>query len=185
MVPAPVLDNLPYNFSSCIHDQLNALADILKIPQHLVQGAGEDEVNAMVATILYRHLDRMERIQAMRDIRAVQSRPLMGKLIDRALQPTHINTSWGLWSLTNDELSAFISSREKIKKYASAIGLGASVLEGKNILNDIFKNKQIKKQHVAILVIWLAVHANNAQLQDAREEFQRRHTINSSRYHGV
>ena len=178
------LNDLPYDFPQKPQDQLNTLADILGIPRHKVKNGGSTEIDAMIGTILYRHLDVAQRQTAMTDIRAVASRSLMGDLIDRALQTTFVNKSWGLWSLTNNELNEYKETRETISKYASLIGIGATALDSKNLINDIFKNKKMNRKHVVILVIWAAVYVNSNQLNNANIEWQRRHSINSSTYHG-
>lgn len=180
---SPTLNDLPYDFPQKPQDQLNTLADILGIPRHKVKDGGDSEIDAMIGVILYRHLDPVQRQIAMRDIRAVGSRSLMGDLIDKALQTTFVNKNWGLWSLTNSELSEYKETRETISKYASAIGIGATALDSKSLINDIFKNKKMNRKHVAVLVIWAAVYVNSSQLSNANVEWQRRHSMNPSTYH--
>ncbi len=59
----------------------------------------------MSGVILYRHLNRNQKTEAMSLIRQIgkKNKPLEGQLVNLILN-TSINPQWGVWSLNNDEL---------------------------------------------------------------------------------
>lgn len=177
------IKDLPYTFPKTTEGQLALLADVLDIPQHMVKGAGEPEIDAMVGTVLYRHLDRHQKIFAMRSIRELANRPLMGQLVTKATTPTLVNPKWGMWSLNNDELLAFQQSMQEFDDFASKAGVGASALSGMDLLKDFQKSKTLNRKHVVTLVIWGVVYANKSSLDKANQEVQRRSVINKSTFH--
>ena len=88
----PTVKDLPYpNMPTTLQGQINKLADITGIRRNLLTGAGETELQAMCYVILYRHLSQQQRHKAMKTIRSVKKRALMGVLIDKALTTTFVN----------------------------------------------------------------------------------------------
>lgn len=177
------IKDLPYSFPKTQQGQLDLLAEVLDIPNHRVKGAGETEIDAMVATILYRHLDRHQRIHAIKSIRQVKNGPLMGSLLEKAINPIHINSNWGIWSLTNEELLASQSSMQNLDDIATTVGLGLSGLSVNDLIKDYNKNKIIKPKHIITVVIMGIVFINNNNLNKANTEIKRRSVINKSSFY--
>jgi len=98
------INNLPYILPSNRKEQLRVLSQIVGIPISFVENGGEKEVNALCGAILYRHLDRHQRIEALSLIRDLSNKPLLGKLVTVAIEPTYVNINWGIWSFTREEL---------------------------------------------------------------------------------
>lgn len=88
--------NLPYNLPKQEKDQLEYLANIVNLPKVLIENAGQDEVDAICATILYRHLNRNQKMEAMAIIKRLGNKRLISILIDNVLMTTYINPQWGI-----------------------------------------------------------------------------------------
>lgn len=104
MSTMPEVSDLPYYLPTDTQGQLRVLAKLLDLPPATVEQSGEAGVEAMTATILYRHLDRRQRIKAMEKIKSLPDRALVSKLVRITLDTAFVNPQWGLWSLTNEEL---------------------------------------------------------------------------------
>ena len=108
--------------------------------------------------ILYRHLNRQQRIEAMTTIRFVQNKALMGTLITKTLDTTFVNPQWGVWSLNTQELQNDIEFHSSIDSLAGYVGVGASVLGGKDFIKNIWSQKRMGRQHWIMIVIWGCVY---------------------------
>lgn len=179
----PNISDLPYTFPKTTQGQLDLLADVLEIPRYMVKDGDEAMLDAMVGTILYRHLDRHQKMFAMKSIRELESRPLMGQLVNKATTPALVNPKWGMWSLTNDELLSFQGNMQGFDDFASKVGFGASALSAKDLLKDFQLHKAVRRKHIVTLVIWGAVYANKNSLNKANTEVQRRSVMNQSAFH--
>ncbi|MCK8117362.1 hypothetical protein MTF68_07290 [Pseudoalteromonas sp. 2CM37A] len=171
------INNLPYNLPSNLNEQLRILANIVDIPYSFVKDGGEDEVEAICGAMLYRHLDRHQRMEVMTKIRALSNRALTGKLISVAIEPTFINKDLGIWSFTEEELLADKYFHSQIDTFASYVGVGASVLSGKDLLKQVWKQRKITRGGVVTLVIWGTVLFNKSELAKVNDEIKRRSSI--------
>ncbi|MGF1879288.1 hypothetical protein L4D77_29020 [Photobacterium frigidiphilum] len=174
--------DLPYRLPKTTREQLTKLAKITSIPNNLLVGAGEKEVEAICYMILYRHLSQHQRIEGMKAIRSVKKRALMGDLIRRTLDTTFINPQWGIWSLTNDELKADIKSHTQLNTMASMLGFGASAASIKDIVKKITEKKKVSSNNLITFVIWGCIYFNAKELEKATTEKDHRSTLNSSRF---
>ena len=55
------MSSLPYQLPKSTQQKLVLLAKIASIPSHLLKNAGDTEVEAISAMILYRHMDERQR----------------------------------------------------------------------------------------------------------------------------
>ncbi|MBT0110521.1 hypothetical protein J4H72_22900 [Vibrio alginolyticus] len=119
------VSSLPYNLPSNEQEQLRILAKIIGFKPELLVGAGKVEVDAICSMILYRHLSQKQRVDAMKLIRSVSNRALMGKLVTGALDTTFVNPQYGMWSMTEKELQSDKDFHSFLDNFASYIGIGA------------------------------------------------------------
>lgn len=173
-------ENLPYKLPRSTNEQLKTLSRITSIPSNLLMNAGHLEVEAISSMVLYRHMNRLQRIEAMRLIRSVPSRALMGKIISKTLDTTYVNPQWGIWSLSNEELKKDIALHSTIDSFAGYIGVGASALSGKDLVKDLLSLKRMGKKHWVTVVIWGCIYFNKSELNKARDELDNRTTLQSS-----
>lgn len=172
--------NLPYNIENSVQDQIVFLSGLLGLSKALFRNAGQREVDAMCATILYRHLSRAQRNEAMQIIRSVPNRQLQGKLVDCVLFTTFINPQWGIWSLTNKELAADKDVHSFIDNYANYLGISASAIGMKDLITqakEILKSEKSNKSVwgiVAMFVVWGAVAFNKIELEKVNNEISNR-----------
>tara|TARA_Y100000588_G_C14218002_1_gene909735 strand:+ start:237 stop:788 length:552 start_codon:yes stop_codon:yes gene_type:complete len=171
------INNLPYDLPNNSADQLRVLATIIEVPYSLVSNGGDYEVEAICGAILYRHLDRHQRVEALTLIRSLENRALSGKLISIAIEPTLVNKDWGVWSLTKEELIADQLFHSQADNLASYVGLGASAMSGKDLLTKIWKKRKITKGGLVTLVIWGTVFFNKSELNKVNNEIKRRSSI--------
>ena len=84
--------------------KLRELAKILDLPFTMVEPTGEQGLAAMSMAIMYRHLDRRQRYDAMQVIHSLDNKDLVNKLQTKAIDTALVNKRWGVWSMTNEEL---------------------------------------------------------------------------------
>ncbi len=176
-------DVLPYHLPKTLKSQLQYLARITSLPINLIDNAGQAELEAISVMILYRHLSRQQRIEAMQTIRSVENRALMGSIITKALDTTFVNPQWGIWSLSTEELLEDIKFHASIDSVVGYIGVGASVLGGKDLIKNIWSQKRMGRQHWIMLVIWGCIYMNKQELIKAQQEQSHRTTTKSSRFY--
>lgn len=97
------------------------LASILNIPAHKVVGDADQIVRAMTGTILYRQLNRLDRISAMSHIRKLSHLPLQNELTTKCLD-SGINHQWAVWSMTNEELASALQMHNEFNRWSSLLG---------------------------------------------------------------
>lgn len=180
---SPSTSSLPYNLPMDTKGQLRELAKIINIPPSLVANGDQNTVDAICATILYRHMEQAQRHEAMKIIRSLPNRELVGKLVTKVVDTSFVNPTWGMWSLTNEELLDKESFHSAVDSYASYVGLSASALGGKDLIKQAWQRRAITRGGIATLVIWGVVALNKYQLNKLQEEKSRRSTLNSSSYY--
>jgi hypothetical protein len=175
------MSSLPYELPKSTAQKISHLSKITSIPMNLLKGAGELELEAIAAMILYRHMDRLQRIEAMGLIRSVNNRALMGHILNKTLDTTFVNPQWGIWSLSNKELLNDIQFHTKFDSFASYVGVSASVLGTKDMIKDIWKTRKIGKKHWVLIVIWGSIAFNKSELNKAQAELKHRQSTHTSR----
>ncbi len=177
------IKNLPFNIENNKVAQLAFLSDLLGLDKELISNAGQNEVDAMCATILYRHLPQAQRNYAMQIIRSIQNGKLQGKLVDNVLYTTFVNPQWGIWSLTNKELEADKAVHSFIASYANYVGLSVSGFGLKELYDNIRKSKKMSKGGIVMLVIWGAVAFNDSELKKVNKEIENRKVQITTGFH--
>ena len=179
----PNSSDLPYFLPVDTDGQLRELAKILNIPLPLEMKEGPLAVEALSATILFRHLNQAQRQEALKLMESLQSRELRGKLVTKALDTTFVNPKWGIWSLTNDELISEQSFHAAVDNYATWAGFGFSGIAAKDFVKQVRKNRKITRGGIAKLVIWVAVAGNKSALNNITEERLRRTQLKTSSFY--
>lgn len=183
MANLPSTSDLPYYLPTTTAEQLRYLARVLSIPERLIANGGEHELEAMSATILYRHMDARQRYAAMTSIRSLPNRELEGLLVRKALNTTFVNPQWGVWSLTTEELERDIAFHSALETVAAVLGVSFSVTSGKDIVNEIYKTRRLSKGGTAMIVIWTILAFNHSSLRTSVAERDRRTQIKTSTYY--
>ena len=171
----------PYVLPKNLPEQLRLLAKIINIQFSFVKDGGQLELEAMSGVILYRHLNRIQKTEAMFLIRQIgkKNKPLEGQLVNLILN-TSINPQWGVWSLNNDELLNDHNFHNTINRYAGIIGLTASAAGVKTIIQETWKRKRMTKGGVVTLVLWGAFFFNNSELEKVNAEITNRSQLKTS-----
>lgn len=170
---------LPYHLPIQLKEQHRYLAKILSLPYTKLGHDIDAEIEAMSGTIMYRHLDRLQKQQALASIRNLKNKWLASKLYGEATLIT-VNPQWGIWSLSNEELLADQEFHSELNQIANFIGLGASVASGKDFIQNLWTQRKIGRGGWTILVIWGAVFFNNKELQKVDTELSNRSSLKSS-----
>ncbi len=188
------IKDIPYQVPQDTKGQLAYLASILRIDRNKAIRSGEPGLNAMISVLVYRHLDRNQRIAALRSVRklsslpdspglyrlpntltAAESKSLEQALIHRALDTTFVNSQWwGLWALTTEELNSDLDFHSTINDVVGWLGITVSAMSIKEFLDKAIKDKSINKKGWISLIIWISFFANKASLDTAQEEMERR-----------
>ena len=176
---ADLFSSLPYVLPKNNKDVVQRLAIILSIDPKRIPSHDQKIIEILSGIILYRHLERLQKIQVMTQVRSLEPRLqsiLVTKITDVIVQP-----KWGLWSLTNEELLDKKEFHEGIATIANALGIAASV----SGLNDIMKMvaegltkrqslKTMAKRALPYFIIWGAVQVNANELARMQREIDAR-----------
>jgi len=170
---------LPYQLPTTSEGQITYLANILKLKKHLVIGKGQKEIEAMAAVIMYRHLDRLQKYQAMELIHSISDRSLMGALVVK-ITDTQTNPQWGIWSLNNSELLKDQKFHDTINTYAGWLGASVSAASAKDFGVQIWNKRKVSRGGWVSLVIWGSVLFNLQELNKTNAEILRRTVLKTS-----
>lgn len=170
---------LPYQLPTSSESQIAYLANILELEKHLVIGKGQKEKEAMAAVIMYRHLDRQQKSQALQLIHSITDRKLIGKLVEK-ISDTQVNPQWGVWSLSNNELLQDKKFHDTVNTYASWLGLTVSAMGAKEILQEIWTKRRMSRGGWVNVVVWGSLLFNTQELNKVNAEVLRRSSIKSS-----
>lgn len=179
----PQTSDLPYHLPTDTKGQLRALAKILEVSPIIADQAGEAEIEAMCAVIMYRHLDRIQRIRAMEKIKSLPNKALVAKLVELTLDTAYLNPQWGLWSLSNEELAEDIRFHQKLDQVGAVTGLTLSLSSGKDAVAELLKKGRLGPKGIALLVIGVAFAANNSEMNASIEERSRRSKVKDSPFY--
>jgi RHS repeat-associated protein len=172
-----------YSLTGSIQEQANSLAEITGLSSELVENATQNDLDAISGAVLYRHLDKNQRGEALSIIRSVENKKLEGKLVSSLLDTAFVNPQWGAWSLTNSELIADQAFHQTVEDYASVIGLSASGASAYEQYKRIRNTGKLGRNGVAIVTVWGAILFNKSELNKANQEIKNRSTLNESSFH--
>lgn len=173
------VNKLPYHLPKQPDEQLRILSNILSIPKSQLGRNVQAEIEAMAVTILYRHLNHIQKQDAMATIRSLNNPILVNSLVTKVVDVI-VNPQWGIWSLSNEELLADQDFHAKVDEVAGYIGISASAASGKDFIQNLWKNKKIGKGGWIILAIWGAVIFNKSELNKANREVSNRSQLKTS-----
>jgi RHS repeat-associated protein len=172
-----------YSLSGSIQEQANRLAEITGLSSELVENASQNDLDAISGAVLYRHLDKNQRGEALSIIRSVENKKLEGKLVSSLLDTAFVNPQWGPWSLTNSELIADQAFHQTVDDYASIIGLSASGAGVYDQYKRIITTGKLGRSGVAVVTVWGAILFNKSELNKVNQEIKNRSTLNESSFH--
>jgi len=112
---------LPYDLPKNPNDAVQKLAHILKIPTYKLIGDPNKIVTAMAGTILYRHLSRLDKMSAMKQIKNLDHPQLQSELSIKCLD-VMVNPQWAEWSLSNSELIEILNFHNQLNRWSSVLG---------------------------------------------------------------
>lgn len=113
--------NLRYSLPNNVAEAMKDLAIILKVPTHKLVGNKEKIVVAMSGVIIYRHLNRLDKMSVMQMIQDLSHPQLQNELRIKCLEPL-INPQWAEWSLTNEELKEVLDFHNGLNRWSSLLG---------------------------------------------------------------
>lgn len=170
---------LPYQLPTSSEGQITYLANVLELPSHLVVGKGQVVKEAMAAVIMYRHLDRHQKYEALQLIHSIPDRRLLGKLVEK-ISDTLVNPQWGIWSLDNSELLKDQKFHDAINTYAGWLGASVSAASAKDFGVQVWNKRKVSRGGWVSLVIWGSVLFNLQELNKVNAEILRRSVLQTS-----
>lgn len=180
MTGMPSAKDLPYHLPTTTSDQLRELAKILDVPFDMVEPTGEQGLAAMCATIMYRHLDRRQRYDAMQVIHSLDNKDLVNRLQMKAVDTTFVNKRWGVWSMTNEELSEDQDFHELFQDIGAVLGVTFSASSLRDFVQELRRNRRVSKGGMATIVIWLSFASSYSRLNKLEAELDRRTELRGS-----
>lgn len=179
----PATKDLPYRLPTTTTEQLRELAKILDLPFAMVEPTGEKGLAAMSVTIMYRHLDRRQRYDAMQVIHSLDNKDLVNRLQTKAVDTALVNKRWGVWSMTNEELLEDQEFHELFQEIGALIGVTFSASSLKDFVREVGRNRRITKGGMATIVIWLSFASSYSRLNKLEAELDRRSELRDSPFY--
>lgn len=127
--------DLPYNLPCTTRGKVDYLANLMGVRQRIHLRALPPEVAVELLTLiaLYRHLDRLGKRRVETLLQRVDRRVLND--LQSAMAVPSVQPSWGMWSLTTNELLQRKRTLSTFNRIAGALGLTASITGA----NDLYK----------------------------------------------
>lgn len=114
---------LPYELPETTKGKISALSELVGIPRVRFKGVNEqDALKALSGLILYRHLSRQKE-REINEHWAQLPRDLQISLRKRR-NFILVNPSWGIWSLSTEELRSQAEMVQRVSDISQIIGLG-------------------------------------------------------------
>ena len=183
MTGMPSAKDLPYRLPTTTNEQLRELAKILDVPFAMVEPTGEQGLAAMSMTIMYRHLDRRQRYDAMQVIHSMENKELVNRLQTKAVDTALVNKRWGIWSMSNEELTEDQEFHELFQQVGALIGVTFSASSLKDFVREVGRNRRVTKGGLATVVIWLSFASSHSRLGKLNAELDRRSELRGSPFH--
>ncbi|MBV1870956.1 MAG: hypothetical protein KUG83_00260 [Gammaproteobacteria bacterium] len=156
------------------------LAKVLDLPKSSLHGNPDLIVASMAGTILYRHLNRLDRVNVIQTIKMLASFELQSELISRCLDVL-INPQWGEWSLKNNELNSIVEFHDDLNRWSGVMGGNPGAYGVAGASWSIIKQGAFTG-NMAVLaasVILVGIHEFSYQeTQRYTKEIERRKTLN-------
>lgn len=165
-------EEIPYSLPSTREGKIAVLAEIVDIKRVRFRNvSNEDTLKALTGLILYRHLSRREERKVNRHWQSLP--PDVQRSLRKRRAAILINPSWGMWSLSNEELLERNDLNQRISFWAKALGIGD--LSVKSLGSLLGKIKAANLGSVASLIlIGTFVMMNSLEGQEINAEMVRR-----------
>jgi len=168
----------PYKLPKNTQKAINYLAKILKLNPSLVKNGDDKLLQALCGTIIYRHLDRLQRIEVMTIIRSLPNRRLGGQLVGRITDVLYVNPRWGVWSLSTRELNREMKSNADFQYVMLVVGVAGGKDVAKSV-SAVWKARTLASKNtlhlIANLVIWGVAYGSYREGVKLTNEWKRRH----------
>lgn len=172
----PNLDDLAYHPDNIPNDtraQVELLAQILKFDIEPTTKRNEYTLNTLCGIILYRHLDRFQRMEVMRLI--LEGEPNISKADMFELQSfctgVLVQPQWSLWSLTTKELETLFENQKSLSDLLAVLGFGFTIT---GVLDAYKAGKHLIKGLPFFLISAAIVYIHNEQLSNTTKELKLR-----------
>lgn len=174
----PAINDLPYHqdkMPTTTPEMVDALAAILRFKIFHQTKKDEHTLATLTGVILYRHLDRHQKMKVMDMIRNEDHihRADHDELRVFCIEPL-IQPEWWLWSLTTEELEEKFKSQENFKTLLSLIGFGVTALSIQDFGKELIKNKKITRGGAMFVLSATFVYLQNKQYNNTKKEVERR-----------
>ncbi|MBH0059477.1 hypothetical protein I6F65_21330 [Pseudoalteromonas sp. SWXJZ94C] len=159
---------------------MRKLAEILAVPTHKLVGDEDQIVMTMSGVILYRHLNRLDKISVMGMIQDLSYPQLRNELRVKCLDSL-VNPQWAEWSLTNEELKEALDFHNQLNRWSSLLGGNPGVYGVAGSVWIIIKQGASTKNVTVLVasVILFGVHEfSYSELQKYSNELERRKVLN-------
>src|SRR5690606_35536652 len=141
-----------------------------------------EDIEAMAATILYRHLDRSQQMEVMELIHSLRNPVLVDQLIRRVVDTT-VQPRWGMVPYERRAAGRPEISR-MVDDIASKIGIGPTAISGRELAKGVWRRRSFGAKSGALLVgtlaLWGTVYGNKLELNRTNKEIQQRTEMRSS-----
>ena len=174
----PTVSDLPYHpdkLPKTTPELVDALAGILRFKIFHQTKKDEHTLATLTGVILYRHLDRFQKMKVMDmihdedHIHRADHDELKVFCIDPLIQP-----EWWLWSLTTQELEDKFRSQDNLRNLMSTIGLGLTALSFKDAVKEIIKERKLTRGGALFVFSATFVYLQNKQHSHTQKEVERR-----------
>jgi len=172
--------NLRYSLPNNSNEAIKYLANILKIPSHKLVGDNDKIVIAMSGAILYRHLNRLDKMSVMKMIQNLSHPQLQNELRVKCLDP-FVNPQWAEWSLTNEELKEVLDFHNQLNRWSSLLGANPGAYGvGGSVWSIVKQGASTGNKTVLIAsLILMGIHEfSYNETQKYSNELERRKIIN-------
>ncbi len=181
----PGLEDLSYHpdkLPKDTHSLVELLAEIVGFDMEPRTKRDEYTLNVLCGVVLYRHLDRLQKmnvISMIRDSEGHIDKADLFELISFCVDPL-VQPRWHLWSLTTNELEIIYKDQENMAKLLATMGVGFTFSGAV----DVWKaGKSVSKGLPVFLVGSTVAYIQSNQLSNTKNELDRRTSNpNSSSY---
>lgn len=127
------------------------LGDLLQVRPEILKYAGQHELQAMFLTVMYRHLDRMQKMKAMEFIYSLSNKRLTAHLVMK-ITDFMVNPNWAMWAKTTQELENDKRFHDYIEQSVGTAGVetGSIMFFGK-VIYDYKKTGVVSKRNTLAL----------------------------------
>lgn len=150
------------------------LGDLLQVRPEILKDAGQHELQAMFLTVMYRHLDRMQKMKAMEFIYSLSNKRLTAHLVMK-ITDFMVNPNWAMWAKTTQELENDKKFHEYIDNITGEIGVETgSALFVLKVVHDYIETGVVSKRNTLALFIVGLLYISSTALKNNVAELERR-----------